>query len=76
MVTMLTTGPAHTLVENETYALPGGKAVSIQVEGSDVEWSNDGTTWNAVTLDDNNKFYGASMFIRATNADTIVVLKS
>ncbi len=75
--TVLTIGPAHTLVQNQTYAVPGGRSVLIHVQNNlaSIEQSNDGNTWNAVTLDDDESFLCGGVFIRSTGVDTILTLK-
>jgi hypothetical protein len=40
-----------------------------------MEQSNDGSTWAAVTLDDDESFLCSSAFIRSTAVDTIVTAK-
>jgi len=69
---MLTTGIAHTLVQNQVYALPGC-LVNIRSTAA-VETSQDGTTFAAVTLT-NNQADISAMFVRATGVGTIVSIK-
>lgn len=73
-ITALSSGPANTLVQNQTYAAPPSARLCV-VQGSGMEWSNDNSTWAAVTLDANNSFLVGSKFIRSTASGTIVTLK-
>lgn len=73
--TMLTTGPPHTLVQNQTYAMPA-RLVYLHGQGSGFEVSNDGTTWQAVTLVVGQPFPVAAQFVRSTAVGSIVSLKA
>ena len=74
---LLTIGPSHTLTQNVTYALPA-RSVHVYVQNNltSIEQSNDGTTWTAVTLDDDESFDAAALFIRSTGVATIIICKA
>jgi hypothetical protein len=68
-------GSPFTMTQNQTYAVPP-RVLSCHVQGAAaMEQSNDGSTWDAVTLDDDEQFLVGAAFIRSTAVDTIVVLK-
>ena len=67
-------GRPHTLTQNQAYATPGRK-VTIHVQGSGMEQSEDNSTWVAVTPDDDENFDCVAPFIRSTAVATIVTAK-
>lgn len=72
-MTLLTIGPAHTLVQNEAYALPA-RRVLVRSTGA-LETSQDNANWAAVTLT-NNQAELAAVYVRSTAASTTVTLKA
>ena len=69
---LLTIGPVHTLTQNVTYVAPVRLCRCYVQAGAAMEQSNDNTTWDAVTLDDDEGFDVASSFIRTTAATALV----
>lgn len=63
------------MVQNQAYALPA-RACYAFVQGSGIEESNDGSTWQAVTLDTNKNFIAVAPFVRSTAASTTIMLKA
>jgi len=75
-MSLLSAGRTYTLVEDQAYAMPSGRASLVYVQaGATMEQSNDASTWDAVTLDANDSFLCAAAFIRSTDADTIISLR-
>lgn len=72
MPSAISVGPAFTMLQNVTYALPA-KRVLARVSAA-IETSLDGSTWNAVTLT-NNQAELAAIFVRGTTANTLITLK-
>lgn len=70
---LLSIGPAITLVQNQVYALPARRVLARSTGA--IETSQDGTTFAAVTLT-NNQAELAAVFIRSTGANNIVTLKA
>lgn len=66
---LLPVGPATTLTQNITYALPG--QLSLVTTSATCETSLDGTTWAAFT---SGNLTGA-VFIRSAGVNTIVTCK-
>lgn len=72
VIESLTPG-VHVLTANVQYAL-SAKSTRIHVTGAGVvEVSNDGTNWDAVTLDANKEFVTAAVFIHSVAGATISV---
>ena len=74
MPELLSAGFTYTLTQNITYALPA-VAAYIFGQGATYEISNDGTTWQAVTLDTNKGLLTAARFIRSTAVASNVTVK-
>lgn len=73
-IELLTTGVTKTLVQNQQYALPA-RNVNIFGQGTGFEVSNDGSTWQAVTLGTNKEFTTAAAFIHSTAVGSTVTIK-
>lgn len=73
-IELLSVGVTKTLVQNQQYALPA-RSVNIFGQGSGFEISNDGSTWQAVTLGTNKEFTTAAAFIHSTAASSTVTVK-
>lgn len=71
---LLLSGMTYTLVQNQAYAL-SPRNVNIFAQGSGFEISNDGSTWQAVTLGTNKEFATAARFLRSTAVGSIITLK-
>lgn len=76
-VETLPIGRVFTMVDEITYALPGGRSMYGYAQNNiaTMQESNDGTTWTAMTLDASQNFIANAAFIRNTEADTLVIIK-
>ena len=70
----LTIGPATTITEDVSYALPA-KIVRIHALAA-LEISVDGSAWDALTGSDTVGAEAGSCFVRCTTANTTVVLRA
>ena len=79
MPTMLSIGPAHTLVAGTIYALPARASLChISQAGGTIEQSNDVafSAAQVVTLDDDEQFLAGGAFIRAVTTNATAVFKA
>lgn len=67
-------GPQTTILQNVAYALPS-RACFIMSSVA-IEWSNDGTTWAALTGANTTGVNVGAMFIRCPTANAVVTCKS
>lgn len=72
-------GRPHVMVTNEKYALPGFRVlINVQgLGGGAIETSNDdGATWTAATIDDDENFEAAAGWIRCTTAADACIISA
>lgn len=73
---MLSAGNAYELVEDLEYPLPAKRVrLAFYSAAGTLEFSNDGSTWTEVDLDENNEAVLASKFIRVVDDDAVVSVK-
>ncbi len=69
-------GIPYTLTAGVIYASPVRRTLCyVQQTGGTIEQSNDGSTFAAITLDDDEQFEAGAAFIRAVTTDAIVKFK-
>ena len=73
--TLIPIGIAFTLVENTVYAVPAKACLFTTAGPGDIEVSNDGSTWFAITPDANANFQTSATFIRSVNDDSVINAK-
>lgn len=71
-------GRPHTMVTNAEYALPSPRVlINVQaLGGGAIETSNDKTTWTGATLDDDENFECAAVWIRCTTAANACIINT
>ena len=71
-------GRPHVMVTNQAYAVPGARVlIHVTALGAGaIETSDDGSTWTAVTLDDDEQFECAATFIRCTTAADAGIIRA
>ena len=73
--TLLTIGPVHLLVQNQSYATPTRRTMMYSDSAATMQGSTDETAWVALTLV-NNQVEVAFPFVRSTAAGTRVSFKA
>ncbi len=72
----LSTGGRYVLIEDAIYSLPPRVVrIAYLTGGGTLEYSNDGNTWSAVTLDNNKEVVLSSKMLRSTGADSYITVK-
>lgn len=73
---ILSAGSAYELIEDLAYLLPPKRVrLAFYSAAGTLEYSNDGTTWAEVDLDDNNEVVLSSRFIRVVDDGAVVSVK-
>lgn len=73
---LISMGIPITLSEDIVYELPARISGITADAVGDIEVSLNGSDWQAVTLDSNNYFKTAAVFIRSVNADSEIIIKA
>ena len=78
VTTGLPLGRPHVMVTNQAYAVPPVRPLInvMALGGGAIETSNDGSTWTAATLDDDENFECAAAFIRCTTAADACIIQA
>lgn len=74
---LICAGVVKTMLEDVVYAIPARLcSYTVITAGGTIEVSNDGSTWQAITLDANANFVTSAPFIRVVDDDAQIIGKT